>query len=122
MSTPSHIRKYAKGKHGGGKLSRQRRWQLARIRDGKCKICGKPRGKDGAAQHCAACWKTVKERMNAAIKKKRAEKKLQCEKAGVPYRRTLKEERAKAARVREKHESEFLTEAEVPSTKVVGLR
>jgi len=35
-------------------LSRQRLWQLRKIAEGKCSICGEPREPDkgGSAQHC----------------------------------------------------------------------
>lgn len=39
------------------KLSRQRRWQLQKVKDGKCKLCGKPR--EHYAQHCDKCWRDI---------------------------------------------------------------
>jgi hypothetical protein len=117
MSTLPPVRKFAKAKYGGKRLSRQRRWQLARIRDGKCKLCGKPRGESTATQHCGPCWEKVKKHAAEAAKTKRAEKKIECEKEGKSYRATLKHEREKAARKRERVEQEFLTEAEAGSTK-----
>lgn len=35
------------------KLSRQRRWQLKRVKEGRCIICGDPR--NIYAQHCDDC-------------------------------------------------------------------
>jgi tRNA(Ile2) C34 agmatinyltransferase TiaS len=38
------------------KLSRQRRWQLKRLADGKCEICGRDRGKGRESKHrCKKC-------------------------------------------------------------------
>lgn len=37
------------------KMSRQRKWQWLRIRNGLCQSCGKPRGSDGTANNCRPC-------------------------------------------------------------------
>jgi hypothetical protein len=55
-------------------ISRQRKWQLARLAEGKCKLCGRPRDKD-SAEFCSAHRKSVREmhrRRRAAIDKKNA--------------------------------------------------
>ena len=36
-------------------ISRQRRWQLRKMSEGKCKECGKLRTKDGTRAYCSKC-------------------------------------------------------------------
>lgn len=37
------------------KVSRQRKWQLARKAAGKCMTCGDDRGETGGASYCEKC-------------------------------------------------------------------
>lgn len=39
----------------GKKLSRQRRWQIKRVKAGKCQSCGLPRGRKGSKLRCDTC-------------------------------------------------------------------
>ncbi len=119
MSLPP-IRKFAKAKYGGKKLSRQRRWQLVRIRDGKCKICGQ-KADSTAVGLCVKHWQAEKDSRKRREKATREERRARCVKEGKPIYGAAKAERDKKARKRAKLEESFLTEAEAGPTKHTSL-
>lgn len=52
-------------------MTRQSKWAAAQAASGKCRQCGRIRGKRGTAQHCARCAKKHRERMSELMRKRR---------------------------------------------------
>lgn len=52
-------------------MTRQAKWAAEKAKSGKCRQCGKRRGKRGTAQHCKTCAKKHRERMAALMRKRR---------------------------------------------------
>lgn len=63
-------------------ISKQRRYQLRRISEGRCCICGKPRDGDSQTK-CLACLARGREVMKRANAKRRAKRVAESAKEGA---------------------------------------